>query len=149
MAHGQLDRDLTAEGVPKHRHGRQVARFQPVGQVVGVLGDVEHPARITAEPEAWQIDHMDRVVAGQHGRQRHHVAVGDRQPMEQDHRRGAVGTAKRSAIMNVHPSDRPPAALEPSGRAGGAGRQPVPVKGATKSAANLGLRPQSLMAECH
>jgi hypothetical protein len=60
MAHGQLDGDLAAEGVAEPPHGWQLGRFQPVGQVVGVLGDVEHPARITAEPEAWQIDHMDR-----------------------------------------------------------------------------------------
>jgi hypothetical protein len=62
MAHGQLDGDLAAEGVAQHRHGRQSARFQPRGQVIGVVGDPQDPPRVAAEPEARQVDHMDRVV---------------------------------------------------------------------------------------
>jgi hypothetical protein len=37
---------------------------------------------------------MDRVVVGQPGRQRHQVAVGDGQPVEQDQRRGVVGAGE-------------------------------------------------------
>jgi hypothetical protein len=44
--------------------------LEPGGQVVGVLGDVQHPAGVAAEPEAGKVDHMDRVVVGQPGRQR-------------------------------------------------------------------------------
>jgi hypothetical protein len=93
MAHGQLDGDLAAEGVAQHRHGWQAGRVQPVGQVVGVLNDIQDPARVAAEPEAGPVDHVDRVVAGQLGRQRHQLAVGDRQPTDQDQRESAAGLA--------------------------------------------------------
>jgi hypothetical protein len=75
MAHGQLDRDLAAEGVSDHHHGRQLGRLQPGDQVVGMLGDVQHPTWLATQPEPGQVDHVDRMVAGQPGRQRHHVAV--------------------------------------------------------------------------
>jgi hypothetical protein len=93
MAHGQLDGDLAAEGVAQHRHGRQSARFQPRGQVIGMLGDAQDPPRVAAEPEAGQVNHVDRVVAGQLGGHRHQLAVGDRQPMDQDQRESAAGLA--------------------------------------------------------
>ena len=96
VPYGQLHRDLAAEGVAQHRHGRQVGRFQPVGQVVGMLADVQHPARVAAAPEARQVNHVDRV-AGQLGRQRHQVAVGDRQPMVQDQRESAAGASEQRA----------------------------------------------------
>ena len=62
-----------------------------------MLADVQHPARVAAAPEARQVDHVDRVVAGQLGRQRHQVAVGDRQPMDQDQRESATGASEQRA----------------------------------------------------
>jgi hypothetical protein len=97
VPYDQLHCDLAAEGVAQHRHGWQVGRFQPVGQVVGMLGDAQDPPRVAAEPEARQVDHVDRVMAGQLGRQRHQVAVGDRQPMEQDQRESAAGASEQRA----------------------------------------------------
>jgi hypothetical protein len=47
-----------------------------------MLGDVQDPAWVAAEPEAGQVDHVDWVVAGQPGRQRHQVAVGDGQAVD-------------------------------------------------------------------
>jgi len=78
-----------------------------------MLGDVQHPAGIAAEPKAGQVDHVDRVMADQPGGQRHEVAVGDGQPVDQDHRRGVVGTGERAAVMDRDASGRPPATLEP------------------------------------
>jgi hypothetical protein len=63
VPHGQLDGDLAAERVAQHHPGRQSGRLQPVNQMVGMLGDVQHPARIAAEPKAGQVDHVDRVMA--------------------------------------------------------------------------------------
>jgi len=107
-------------------------RFKPGGQVVGMLGDIQDPAWVAAEPEAGQVDHVDRVVAGQPGRERHQVAVGDGEPVDQDQRRGNVGAAERGAVVDVDPSDRLPAALEPRGGTGRAGRQPIPGQGGTR-----------------
>jgi hypothetical protein len=147
MAHGQLDGDLAAEGVAQHRHGRQSARFQPRGQVIGMLGDAQDPPRVAAEPEARQVNHVDRVVAGQLGGQRHQVAVGDRQPMDQDQRESAAGAGERAAGMSRDASDRPPAALEAPGRARGAGCQPVPVTGSSQGARTSS--PRWLIAQLH
>jgi hypothetical protein len=47
-----------------------------------MLGDIQDPAWVAAEPEAGQVDHVDRVVAGQPGRERHQVAVGDGEPVD-------------------------------------------------------------------
>jgi hypothetical protein len=41
--------------------GRSAASSQS-GQVVGVLNDIQDLARVAAEPEAGQVDHVDRVV---------------------------------------------------------------------------------------
>jgi hypothetical protein len=35
-----------------------------------MLGDIQDPAWFAAEPEAGQVDHVDRVVTGQPGRYR-------------------------------------------------------------------------------
>ena len=67
-----------------------------------MLGDVQDPARVAAEPEAGEVDHMDGVVAGQLGREWHQVAVGYREAVNQD-QRGGVGTVKRGAVMGVDP----------------------------------------------
>jgi hypothetical protein len=149
MPHGQLDRDLAAEGVAQHRHRWQVGRLQPGGQMVGMLGDPQHPARVAAEAEAGHVDHVHPVMAGKPQRQRHHVAVRDGQPVEQDQRRSDRRGGNRAAVMGRGPSDRPPSTPEPPDRAGGAGRQPVPVKGHSKDATGSGRRPQPLMAELH
>jgi len=110
-----------------------------------VLNDIQDPARVAAEPEARQVDHVDRVVAGQLGGQRHQVAVGDRQPMDQNQRESAAGAGERAAGMSRDASDRPPAALESPGRARGAGRQPVPVTG--RSQGTRTSSPRWLLAE--
>jgi hypothetical protein len=138
MAHGQVDGNLATEGVAEDRHRRQPGRLEPGGQVVGVLSDVQHPAWVAAEAEAGQVDHVDRVVGGQPGRQRHQVAMGDGQAVDQDQRRGVVGAAEGGAVVDVDPSDRLPAALEPPGRTGGAGRQPISVQGGTRAASDAG-----------
>ena len=65
---------------------------------------------------------MDGVLAGQLGREWHQVAVGYREAVNQDQRRGGVGTVKRGAVMGIDPPDNPPAALESPARLGGAGR---------------------------
>jgi hypothetical protein len=44
-----------------------------------MLGDVQDPARVAAQPEAGEADHVDGVVAGQLGREWHQVAVGYRE----------------------------------------------------------------------
>ena len=149
MLHGQLDGDLAAERVAQHHHGRQSGRLQPVGQMVGMLGDVQHPAGIAAEPKAGQVDHVDRVMADQPGGQRHEVAVGDGQPVEQDHRRGVVGMGERAAVMDRDASGRPPAALEPPRGAGGACRQPIPITASKQGARHSSHRPRSLLTELH
>ncbi len=97
--------------------------------MVGMLSDPQHPAGIAVEPEAGQVDHVDRVTPGQPGGQRHQVAVGDGQAVDEDQRRGVAGAADRGAVMGRDAADRPPAALEPLGRSGRTGRQPIPVQG--------------------
>jgi len=59
VAHGQVDGYPTAEGVAEQHDGWQPGCFEPVGQVPGMLGDVQDPARFVAELEAGQVDHGD------------------------------------------------------------------------------------------
>ena len=95
-AEGQVDGDLAAERVAENRHGSKSDRVQPGGEVLGMLGDVQDPARVAAVPEAGKIDHVDWVVAGKSGRQGHQVAVGDREPVHEYHRKGTRGWRGRS-----------------------------------------------------
>ena len=65
IAYGQVNGNLTTERVAEDHHRWQPGRFKPGGQVVGMLGDIQDPAWVAAEPEAGQVDHVDRVMAGQ------------------------------------------------------------------------------------
>ena len=67
-----------------------------------MLSDIQDPAWVAAEAEAGQVDHVDRVMGGQPGRQRHQVAMGDGQAMDKDQRRG-VGGAEGGAVVDIDP----------------------------------------------
>ena len=128
MAHGQLDGDLAAEGVAQHRHRWQYASFQPRGQVIGMLGDAQDPPRVATESEA-----------GQLGRQRHQVAVGDRQPMDQDQRERAAGAGERAPGMSHDASDRPPTALEAQAVRGARGASRYRSRAAARAPGTPGI----------
>jgi len=81
---------------------------------------------------------VDGVVAGQFGREWHQLAVGHRQAVDQDQRRGGIGPGERGAVMGVYSSDGPPAALKSPGRMGGASRQPIPAQGRSESPSDSG-----------
>jgi len=52
IPHRQINGDLAAEGIAKHHDGWQPVCLEPVGRVVGMLGDVQDPFRVAAQPEA-------------------------------------------------------------------------------------------------
>jgi hypothetical protein len=83
MPDGEIDGDLAAERVAGHHDVLQLHGVQPAGQVISVLSHAEVPSGLGAEPEAWQVGQVDRVVWGQAARGWHHVPVRHRHSMHE------------------------------------------------------------------